>query len=63
MRPPAALGRFIASVDPFAMARDGLSAETYAAAYAVGERMSLEEAVALIRDIGATVAAGTPIPQ
>ena len=56
VRPPAALGRFIDRIDPFAMAREGLSPEAYAAAYEAGRRMTLEEAVELVRVVGASVA-------
>ena len=52
VRPPAALGRFIESVDPFALARDALAPEAYAAATEAGRRMSLDDAVALIRELG-----------
>lgn len=53
VRPPAALGRFIETQDPFTAARDGLgSDEAWARLYAEGRRMDLESAVALIVDIG-----------
>ena len=57
VRPPAAFSRFIDWVDPFAMARDGLSPDAYAAAYEAGRRMTLEEAVALVKEVGASVPA------
>lgn len=53
VRPPAALGRFIETQDPFTAARDGVgSDEAWARLYAEGRRMDLETAVALIVDIG-----------
>ena len=52
VRPPAALGRFIESVDPFAMAREALSPAAFDAAYEAGRRMTLGEAVALVAEIG-----------
>ena len=55
VRPPAALGRLIDQVDPFAMARDALSPESYAAAYEMGRRMTLEQAVALTAAVGSAV--------
>ncbi len=57
VRPPAALSRFIDQVDPFAMARAALSPDAYAAAYEAGRRMTLEEAVALVTEVGAAVPA------
>ena len=58
VRPPAALGRFIAQTDPFAMARAGLSETGWADAYAAGRRMSLEEAIELVAEVGAIGASG-----
>jgi len=58
VRPPAMLGRFIANIDPFAMARDALSPDAYADAYETGTRMSLGEAVALVSAIASSVAPG-----
>jgi predicted ATPase len=52
VRPPAALGRFINQTDPFAMARAALSDEVYHAMFAEGRRMTLDEAVALVVDLG-----------
>lgn len=53
VRPPAALGRFIETKDPFAAARDGVgSDEAWARLYAEGRRMDLESAVALIVEVG-----------
>jgi predicted ATPase/class 3 adenylate cyclase len=53
VRPPAALSRFIETLDPFKAARDGLgSEEAWQRLYAEGRRMDLETAVALIVEIG-----------
>lgn len=57
VRPPAALSRFIESVDPFAMARDALSEEAFAAAFETGRRMTLDEAVTLTADVGLAASA------
>jgi predicted ATPase/class 3 adenylate cyclase len=54
VRPPAALERFLHVQDPFAMARDALSPERYAIEYAVGQRMSLAEAVDLVVELAST---------
>ena len=58
VRPPAALGNFIKSHDPFALTREALSPEAYAAAYERGRRLSLDEAVAKVADLGDAAAAG-----
>jgi hypothetical protein len=42
--------------DPFAATREALSPETYAAAYERGARMSLDEAVARVADLGEVAA-------
>ena len=53
VRPPAALGRFIETQDPFQAARAGVgSDEAWVRLYAEGRRMDLEAAVALIVEIG-----------
>lgn len=53
VRPPAALGRFIDTQDPFGAARQGLgSDEAWERLYAEGGRMDLEGAVALIVELG-----------
>lgn len=58
IRPPAALGRFIEQIDPFALARAALSSDEWEDAYESGRRMTLEEAVELVRTVGALGAAG-----
>ncbi len=58
VRPPAALGRLIDWMDPFAMTRAALTPEAYAVAYERGRRMTLDEAVALIVELGAIVNQG-----
>jgi predicted ATPase/class 3 adenylate cyclase len=57
IRPPAALERFTMSQDPFALVREALSADQFAAAYAEGRRMTLGEAVDLVTAIAADEAA------
>jgi predicted ATPase/class 3 adenylate cyclase len=57
VRPPAALTTFIEVSDPFAATRQALSPETYAAAYERGARMTLDEAVARVADLGEVAAA------
>jgi predicted ATPase len=53
VRPPAALGRFLESQDPFAAAREGLADdEAWERLYGEGRRMDLEAAVALIVELG-----------
>ena len=63
VRPPAALTTFIEVTDPFAATREALSPETYAAAYERGARMSLDEAVAKVADLGDVAAAGMAPPR
>ena len=62
IRPPAALTTFIEVTDPFAATREALSPETYAAAYERGARMSLDEAVARVAELGDVAAAGMAPP-
>lgn len=50
--PPAALGRFIAQLDPFAKARAAVPPERYAELHAEGLGMTLDQAVALVAEIG-----------
>jgi predicted ATPase/class 3 adenylate cyclase len=57
VRPPAALSTFIETHDPFAATSDALSPEAYAAAYERGRRLSLDEAVGKVAELGATAAA------
>lgn len=52
VRPPAALSRFIKDSDPFVAVRQGLTPEVYSPAYERGRRLSLDEAVALVLDMG-----------
>ena len=56
VRPPAALDRFIDAQDPFAMIRAALEPEVYDAAYQRGQRMSLDEAVAMVASLGEEIA-------
>jgi predicted ATPase/class 3 adenylate cyclase len=65
VRPPASLERFIGDLDPLGPARASLSPEAFAAAVEEGRHLSLDEAVALIVELGdaaraAPVAAPTP---
>ncbi len=55
VRPPAALGRFIDQMDPFAATRAAMLPDAYALAYERGRRMTLDESVALIIELGADV--------
>jgi predicted ATPase/class 3 adenylate cyclase len=48
VRPPAALGTFIARLDPFQMAREAISAPRWEVLVEAGRSMELDEAVALI---------------
>lgn len=58
VRPPAALARFVGTLDPFGMARAGLTPERYAAMYEEGRRMNLDAAVAMVAELGDAAAAG-----
>ena len=60
VRPPAALSTFIKSHDPFAATIEALSPEAYAAAYERGRRLSLDEAVAKVADLGDAMAVDAP---
>ncbi|MFL5717856.1 MAG: ATP-binding protein [Chloroflexota bacterium] len=51
VRPPAALGRFIATHDPFATTRAALTPEAFAAAYTLGRSLDLDQAVAKVADL------------
>jgi hypothetical protein len=55
VRPPIALRRFLQHMDPFAMARNALPEDEWKARFAEGSRMTLDEAVALIVELGAEV--------
>ena len=57
VRPPAALERFIQEHNPFVATREALSPATYEAAYERGRRLSLDEAVARVADLGEAAAA------
>ena len=57
VRPPAALSAFIAVDDPFAETREALEPAVYEGAYERGRRLSLDEAVAKVAELG-EVAAG-----
>jgi predicted ATPase/class 3 adenylate cyclase len=60
VRPPAALGVFITNtLDPFSVARDALTQEAWARAYAEGSRLSLDDSVAVVIDLGDTAAASS----
>jgi tetratricopeptide (TPR) repeat protein len=52
VRPPASLETFIGDIDPLGSAREQLGAEAFAAALERGRQMSLDEAVALIVELG-----------
>jgi tetratricopeptide (TPR) repeat protein len=58
VRPPAALGHFIRGLDPFAMARDAVPPDRVAELNAEGRAMALDEAVALVAEIGAGAGGG-----
>ena len=57
VRPPAALGRFIANIDPFATTRAALDPEVYEANVERGRRLSLDEAVAMVVKVGGDASA------
>jgi hypothetical protein len=52
VRPPAALSRFVGGNDPFLLTRQSLDPDAWAEAYARGRRLTLDEAVALIVELG-----------
>jgi hypothetical protein len=52
VRPPASLERFIGDMDPLALARAALSPEDFDAAVEEGRQMTLDDAVALIVELG-----------
>jgi hypothetical protein len=60
VRPPAALSTFIEVTDPFGATREALSADVYAAAYERGSRMTLDEAVARVAEVGEAAAVAVP---
>ena len=59
VRPPAGLDRFVGSSSPFTRIRDALPPDVYEAAYERGRRLSLDEAVAKVAEIGAAAGAGS----
>jgi hypothetical protein len=52
VRPPASLETFIGDIDPVGSARVELGPEAFAEAFERGRQMSLDEAVALIVELG-----------
>jgi hypothetical protein len=60
VRPPASLERFIGEMDVVGRVRAALTPETFAAAVEQGRRMSLDEAVALIAELGDVAQASSP---
>ena len=52
VQPPASLSKFIGDIDPLGPARQGLGDEGYAAAVEQGRQMTLDDAVALIVELG-----------
>jgi predicted ATPase/class 3 adenylate cyclase len=59
VRPPASLQQFLDRQDPLANALEALHAKEFQAAFARGRRMSLDEAVAVIVELGDSVEAET----
>lgn len=55
VRPPAGLERFIRSQDPFGLARAALPPERFEIEYALGQRMTLGEAVDFATDLASDV--------
>jgi predicted ATPase/class 3 adenylate cyclase len=62
VRPPATLQRFLDNLDPLTAARAALGTEKFEIAVARGRRMSLDEAMALIVELGDAVDAATTRP-
>lgn len=60
VRPPASLERFIGEMDALATVRDALTPEAFAAAVEHGRRMTLDEAVALVAELGDMASGGQP---
>ena len=52
VRPPAALSRFVGRQDPFAITKQSLDPDLWAAAYERGRRLTLDEAVAIVVALG-----------
>ena len=61
-RPPAALEQFPQGRDPFPAAHAALGDEDFQAAVARGRRMWLDEAVALIVELGDAMEDATTVP-
>jgi predicted ATPase/class 3 adenylate cyclase len=52
VRPPAALETFVGGQDPFRLTREGMESGPFSAAYERGRRMTLDEAVDLVVELG-----------
>lgn len=52
VRPPTALSRFVGRLDPFALTKQSLDPDLWAAAYERGRRLTLDEAVAIVGELG-----------
>ena len=63
--PPASLERFIGEMDALATVRAALTPEAFAAAVERGRRMSLDQAVALVAELGdvAAVSGGPSVVE
>lgn len=55
VRPPASLDTFISTHDPFGATRDALPPDVYQAAFERGRRLTLDEAVAKVAELGASI--------
>jgi hypothetical protein len=62
VRPPAGLDRFVLNNDPVSASKVSLAPEVFAAAYERGRRLSLDEAVATVVEIGEMAIAQAPGP-
>jgi hypothetical protein len=62
VRPPAAFQHFLQGRDPFPAARAALGDEDFQVAVARGRRMSLDEAMAVIVELGDSVVPATTGP-
>lgn len=63
VRPPASLERFVGDIDPIGPARERLGPEAFAAAVERGRAMSLDDAVALIVELGDLADEAGPPPR
>jgi hypothetical protein len=61
VRPPAALEEFIGGQDPFAPAQAALTPPVYGEIYEQGRRMTLDEAVAIVVELGDAAASGAAL--